>query len=274
METFAMPVERGCGTRKEGGVYAECGLSSDGAPIEHFLIDPPVIIEKSELGLSDVGVKLMPRTSRCHICNGTGTIHLVEGQLPQACSCGGSGELVTWHILDIVGAEHYPNVADWVEETRRFGMSRRLARNLDFSLIDEDSRIFLAHSKAHIDNAEEYYDSADSFKIEWTCPKSFARHSMSIPTGERGICCAGIWWHDVNRYDVKPYPDMRRISRRMPSFSYEALCKPDGVEPRYKYAIFCKMPISRLVIVKGGEKEDETLESVGKSKLRVDLVEE
>ncbi len=37
----ADPVERGCGEREQGGVYAECGLSPYGTPLEYFLIDPP-----------------------------------------------------------------------------------------------------------------------------------------------------------------------------------------------------------------------------------------
>ena len=37
----AEPVERGCGEREPGGVYAECGLSPSGSPLERFLIDPP-----------------------------------------------------------------------------------------------------------------------------------------------------------------------------------------------------------------------------------------
>src|SRR3974390_3419799 len=37
----ADPVERGCGQREQGGVYAECGLSPYGSPLEDFLIDPP-----------------------------------------------------------------------------------------------------------------------------------------------------------------------------------------------------------------------------------------
>ncbi len=38
----ADPAPRGCGEREPGGVYAECGLSSRGRPLEEFLIDPPL----------------------------------------------------------------------------------------------------------------------------------------------------------------------------------------------------------------------------------------
>src|SRR5882762_4296704 len=38
----AIAEPRGCGEREEGGVYAECGPSPSGSPLEHFLFDPPL----------------------------------------------------------------------------------------------------------------------------------------------------------------------------------------------------------------------------------------
>jgi hypothetical protein len=92
---------RGCGTRVKGGIYAECKLSPFGMPIEHFLIDPPNPIP-DDLGLTPVGVKLFERDG-------------------------------VFHILDWVGSAHYKNVADFIEETRNFGASRRLSKSTDFS---------------------------------------------------------------------------------------------------------------------------------------------
>lgn len=40
----AVAVERGCGEREPGGVYAESGLVQDGLPLEAFLLDPPLPI--------------------------------------------------------------------------------------------------------------------------------------------------------------------------------------------------------------------------------------
>ena len=39
---------RGCGTRIKGGVYIEVGFAEDGIgePLEHFLICPPVPVDK------------------------------------------------------------------------------------------------------------------------------------------------------------------------------------------------------------------------------------
>lgn len=83
MSIGAIPVVRGCGTRKKNAIYFECGLSPYGQPLEYFIIDPPVLID--DWNLSRVGVQLIER-------NG-----------------------IT-HIIDWVGSEHYPNPADCLEE--------------------------------------------------------------------------------------------------------------------------------------------------------------
>ena len=36
----AVPEPRGCGDREPGGVYAECGLSENGAPLDFFAFCP------------------------------------------------------------------------------------------------------------------------------------------------------------------------------------------------------------------------------------------
>ena len=82
MTTGAIAVRRGCGTRKKGGIYFETGLGSYGKPLEHFIIDPPILV--NDWSLSPLGVQLVERDG------------------------------VT-HIVDWVGSEHYPNVADYLE---------------------------------------------------------------------------------------------------------------------------------------------------------------
>ncbi len=83
---FAIPATRGCGKRKPGGCYAEVGMSPNGKPVEYFLCDPPVLLDGWKV--SSVGVQLIE-------VNG---VH---------------------HILDVVGQQHYPGVADFVEEVSR-----------------------------------------------------------------------------------------------------------------------------------------------------------
>jgi hypothetical protein len=83
----AEPVERGCGEREQGGVYAECGLSPYGSPLEHFLIDPP-----------------QPLPEGLDIIN-----------KPQLWEDPATG--IT-HLLIWIGGEHYEWCSDYIEETR------------------------------------------------------------------------------------------------------------------------------------------------------------
>ena len=121
----ADPVPRGCGDREPGGVYAECGLSSRGRPLEEFLIDPPLPIPP---GLDLVN---KPQTWQRLLPSGEPALD-------------GEG-LPIFDLLIWVGQEHYPYVPDYLEETIRFGASRRLNPNLDLSLLSLSSRMILAH---------------------------------------------------------------------------------------------------------------------------------
>src|SRR5436309_822237 len=144
---------RGCGYRQPGGAYFAVPLGPGGRPVEEFLIDPPIVIDATRLGAASVGVTLIER----------------EG--------------VT-HVLDIVGREHYPTVASFVDEARRLGVSRRAPRTIDFQRISERSRLLLAHVDADIANAAE-------FPCDRPCPCDVAEH---LAPGFQGMC-ARLWWH-------------------------------------------------------------------------------
>src|SRR5947209_4264234 len=121
----ADPVPRGCGDREPGGVYAECGLSSRGRPLEEFLIDPPLPIPP---GLDLVN---KPQTWQRLLPSGEPAL---DGE-----------ELPIFDLLIWVGQEHYPYCPDFLEEVKRYGASRRLNPNLDLSLLSRSSRMILAH---------------------------------------------------------------------------------------------------------------------------------
>ena len=113
----ADPVERGCGEREQGGVYAETGLSRYGSPLEYFMIDPP-----------------RPLPEGLDIIN-----------KPQLWEDPATG--IT-HLLIWIGGEHYEYTPDYVEETKRFGASRRINPNLELSRLTRESRMILAHPRA------------------------------------------------------------------------------------------------------------------------------
>jgi hypothetical protein len=146
---------RGCGYRQAGGAYFAVPLSPGGSPIEEFLTDPPTVIDDpGSLGLAAVGIALIERDG------------------------------VT-HVVDIVGREHYPTVASFIEEARRMGISRRAPRTMEFARITPDSRLLLAHPHADVDNAVEFH-------CEQPCPCHVDAHRAE------GFCemCARLWWEE------------------------------------------------------------------------------
>ncbi len=229
-----MTAERGCGRRKEGGIYAVCPMGPDGQPIEYFIYDPPKPINPITLGLTPKGVLLVQQDG------------------------------IT-HIMDWIGEENYPNPTDFVEEARRQGFSRRLGPGLDYSKIGKGSRHLCAHPRAYWSNFLETYEA-----IRWTggtCPKCKIEHGTRVDETIFDFpreMCAGLWWEDVRGgrpVDVadaifgSPWqtPDLdnpRAVRRKMPSFTYDARRPPEGVEPDYRPALFCWFPIHRLEIVR------------------------
>jgi hypothetical protein len=215
MTSSAIAIRRGCGTRKKGGIYFETGLSPYGHPLEYFIIDPPIPVDG--WNLSPLGVQLIERDG------------------------------VT-HIIDWVGSEHYPNVADFLEEVRRFGLSRRLSRNLDFSRITSQTRILLVHARAWVENFHEYKN--------WVCPKGYAHHTPAILPHEiedNQRMCAGVWWQDLEQGTLQDETGI--VHREMPSFTYTAHKRPEHITPQYRPAIFASFPCSRLVVVKGDHEQ-------------------
>ena len=89
------------------------------------------------------------------------------------------------HVIDIVGREHYPTVASFIDEARRLGISRRAPRTIDFDQITPASRLLLAHAHADIANAPE-------FPCEERCPCHVAEHLVP----GFGDMCARLWWEE------------------------------------------------------------------------------
>lgn len=223
---------RGCGTRVKGGIYAEVHLSNDGGiPLMDCIFDPPIRLDFDALGVTSLGTKLLER--------------------------GG-----VFHVVDMVGACHYPNVADFVEEALRFGVSRRLSRALDLSKIGPASRLLLAHPRAYIENFSDYaaewvYSQASTDQHPSPrCPKSLPEHDQV----EAPDFCVGAWWQDLEGGVATSRA--RSVKRQMPSFSYTGFSRPAAVVPKYCPAVFASFPISRLVGISDGPEEDAKTASI------------
>lgn len=252
---------RGCGRRQKGAAYLEVAMSPDGQPIEEFLLDPPIPIDKDALGLSNIGVKLIQR-----------------------------GTTGIWDVWDIIGQQHYLNVSDFVEEARRFGISRRLSTKLDFSLLTEQSRLMLLHSRAWIDN---HYDYTVAPAGLGQCPKRLPSHD---PWNDNAtsVMCVGLWNEDieggkqcergihpigsivaVEQLKEREGQEHRYVERTMPAFKYSGYRRPDGVTPVYKLALFAAFPIGRLVVIRDDDGDyHKAHEKALKAKVKVDVEDE
>lgn len=234
--------ERECGFRKEGGVYAEVPSSPYGRPIEDFLKCNPIPIDREEYGLGKgLGVRLIGVPDTCLACKGTGKLKEMNMREEEAqevyplvdCPpCGGTGKELVYHVFDIVGSENYPNVADFIEEARRLGVSRRLelsgakdeacstcsgsgrvtrlttvetlkncpdckgegtlAGANQYAKITPRSRLFLLHNRAIINSPDRYYAQMKDLEL--------ARMSRAgCPSGqpehivEEGSNVRGFW---------------------------------------------------------------------------------
>ena len=108
---------RCCGTRQEGAVYACCGVSPWGRPIEAYIVDP------ARLWLPGFqrGVKIVSRYPKEDVND----------------------------LYIFVGKSFYPSPWDFVEETRGYGVSRKVIPTLPFDqLTPGKSEMVFVHSRA------------------------------------------------------------------------------------------------------------------------------
>lgn len=244
----AIAVERGCGERVAGGLYVECGMSPFGRPVEHFLIDPPIPIDAAALGVSPRGVTI--------------------ARMP-----GGPGEPPIPTVIDWVGSQHYPNVADFVEEVRRFGLSRRIPRTAEFAKLGARSQILLLHARAIVADPAPYWAGARG--RVWTdavhCPR---RRDPHVASQSPLPMCAGIWWRDIEGgVQIEPETQPGVVRRSLPSFSYVARSRPADAHPRYALGAFARFPLTRIVAIedRAGGSHAGAVEAASRSGLPIEI---
>ncbi|MFA5217039.1 hypothetical protein [Sulfuricurvum sp.] len=114
---------RGCGSRKQGGLYFEIATSEHGRPIEDFLLDPVMKWE----GEPSLRAPMLIESPETKDQNGN----------------------PVKHIIMMVGKEFYPTIPDFIEEGRILGISKRIPRNFPFEQLTPGlSRIILMHHRA------------------------------------------------------------------------------------------------------------------------------
>jgi hypothetical protein len=240
--------KRGCGDRVAGGIYLACPPGPVGHPIECHLFDPAKPVEAAVLGLSPRGVTLFD--------DGAGTTH----------------------VMDWIGSEHYPNVADFVEETRRLGVSRRIAKTAELARLGPRSKLFTVHSRALITNPGDWYAVDD---VEWQpCPAHLAyahcRRGLAAPhvIGDLDLpACARLWWHDVEGGAVG---DDGLYFRQSGSTVYVAQERPPDVTPAYGLAIFGAFPIVQIEVIADheGTGTESAMQAASQARLPLVLMDE
>lgn len=138
---------RGCGSRKAGGVYLCTKLGNGGIPIEDFLVDPVVPFAGEPF---------------------RAPILIADPDDPEV-----------QHAVVWVGAEFYPSLVDFFEESSRKGVSRRVPSGFNFkALTPGKSKMIFVHPKAFTESLGE----------PESCPKDIPEHGKEEP-------CIGMHWH-------------------------------------------------------------------------------
>ncbi len=300
---------RQCGHRKEGGTYATCGLSPYGMPLEHFVTCSPVPINADDFNLANVGVKLVDIEEPCEVCQGAKPVKKsVKARYVEVCSsCHGTGTETVTHVFDIVGKEYYPNVADFLEEARRMGVSRRLELEdaRQYARLSRRSRLMLLHHKAILGNPlprvkETGYTEAVRL-MRAGCPKGL--HELTgvdkkgalLPDGYFSAPapgCAALHWHLIEGGDAIPedrtvpqggqtpkthtpldVPASGFVERKLASGSYRGYAIPEGYKPEFSLGIFAVFPLTKIQVVDPDGEYEDRIDRAGNARLDVERVE-
>lgn len=222
---WAAIVPRGCGERVPDGIYAECGLSDRGSPLEAFLIDPP-----------------QPLPEGLDIIN--------KAQLWQHPTSS------IWHLVIWVGAVHYPHMADYIEEVRRFGVSRRIGAHVDISLLTPgQSMMIFAHPRARLTSWEDRSRALN-------CRKNRAGHAENDTEHPPAGPCLFKTYDLIAPEDGTPLIDIpgeRALFERTigsTTYTYSPTGESDsGLKP----GLFAMLPLHGFALVRGeGGRVDET----------------
>ena len=193
---------RQCGPgRQEGHIYAECGFSHQGAAIERFILDLPQTVNPAQLGLSAQGVSFIERQG-------------------------------IWHVVDLIGAVHYPHAADFIEEARAIGVSRKIPRTSDFGKLGPGSSLILIHPTGRVTNA----DALAPFAPGFGCPCGKG-HPADQP-------CAGYhWWTAPGDLPGGKVRTLKRTAYRVKTL------RGLSPEPSFTAAYIMAVPISNLSVI-------------------------
>ncbi len=226
--TIQAPNGRGCGTRDAGGVYLSLGISSGGTiTVEDLILDPVKIWPAPW----QRGFKILP--------NRRG-----------------------WNDVAIfVGKEDYPSLWSFVEETRRFGISRKVPPTFPFEqLTPGKSNMVFIHAHGHPRFDYHIDSSADDIQFPLKGCKFFPNEEKLWKLTDNGYHptqtkCTFAHQHLAGRLHNCSYDEYGKFTVEMPSFTYDGywpLIKPErgADDMTWDVAAFMVAPLSHIEMPK------------------------
>jgi hypothetical protein len=246
---MSLSSKRCCGdSRTAGDAYLEIATSPNGREVEEFIWCPPAPVDMASLGASPVGVHLLPPRN--------------------------IGGREVFYVIDWVGASHYPNVSDFIEEGKALGFSRKISGNFDYSKLSAESWIMFAHPRAIVQNATEYWAQEPADKKLLSCLPRTHQPQEECPM------CSRVWRQDLSLPGISAEALAefagagRRVERSLPcGWSYSGYLPPEGVTPEYVPGIFASFPLGKIAVVKSQDNShQEKLARARKASLPVEEV--
>lgn len=234
---------RGCGSRKEGGLYLCTNSGPDGVPLADFLLCPTVPVTKkwmTEAGIAAIGVHHVP----------------------------GIG------LFDVVGVEHYPYWPCFFQEGRRYGVSRHIAANPGVvKKVAASESVSFIHARGHLKNALIFQKARQILR----CPAHVEAHEedkTALALAKDGKTCQWLLLEAMGK--VCKTGD-RAYKYQMPWGEFSAWYP--HVAPKWQHAICLQIPMRYFHWeVVNDPKDQKKVEKVVKvaetSNLPVEVVEE
>ncbi|MGC9384207.1 MAG: hypothetical protein ACP5D6_06380 [Kosmotogaceae bacterium] len=238
-------IKRGCGTRVPGGAYVCVDLSPEGIPIDEFLYDPPK--------------KPIDAQGNVHYPGAVG-LHLMQDVFDDDL----------YHLWDWIGTNYYPFFPDFWEETRRFGLSRRISSNANFDGLQYGkSKIVGFHALGILEGTERFYERLAE---EWVVDTSFDAYQCKHDHAEKNKFCVKNLWQlvDNQKGDNERLHEVSLPRSDGSTGSYKAASIPSWIN-RYKTewvpAAMFVLPIHRVEVIEDPleGKHEQTIEKIEKS---------
>lgn len=238
--------ERGCGYRVPGGIYLVTDISHNGIPIDLFLFDPPWVPIDTD------GNKHYP---------GALGIDIVRDPNNNNVN----------HVWDWIGQESYPYFPDFWEETRRFGLSRKVSPNLNFDLLSSESQIIGFHKYGMVSATKAFYKQLEK-EFQIGTGMDLYPHINDVIDH---FCVKYIW----QLVDEAPNQSTGRLhsinlprnSNETIDYYYAAYIPSWAKKPKYKFewipAAMFHLPIHRIEVIEDSieGKHEIAMETLNKS---------